>query len=221
MILSEIWSKTVTDGHPLDCITIPLGQEHVPSTPDLTWVSKHVQQSRYSLQIAKCFDSNCCKPFVTDWPKMFPTQFCPPPLVYKYSENGMVAVEPEKYFKDPKKYKFAPLSVRIILEKYPDAAKKYLKAPFHLYCPSMQDKLENGICKSCGHYGPSRVAMMRHRKCHQPSTIEEKSTTNDSESDSEMFRNDQDVIPSSSNSGRMPVFNNIFNIFKSPFVGDI
>ena len=151
-ILSEILSKTVIDEHPVECITIPLGQEHVPSTPDPTWVSKHVQQSRHSLQIVMCFDSNCCKPFVTDWPKMFPTRFCPPPLVYKYSENGMVAVEPEKYFKDPKKYKFAPLSVRIILEKYPDAAKKYLKAPFHFYCPSMQDKLENGICKSCGHY---------------------------------------------------------------------
>ena len=51
---------------------------------------------------------------------MFPARFCPPPSVYKYSENGMVAVEPEKYFKDPKKYEFAPLSIRIILEKYPD-----------------------------------------------------------------------------------------------------
>ena len=41
-ILSEIWSKTVIDEHPVDCIAIPLGQEHVPSTPDLTWVSKHM-----------------------------------------------------------------------------------------------------------------------------------------------------------------------------------
>ena len=104
---------------------------------------------------------------------MFPAQFCPPPSVYKYSENSMVAVEPEKYFKDPKKYEFAPLSLRITLQKYPDPAKKYLNVPLDLYCPSMQDKLENGICKSCGHYWPSRAAMMRHRKGHRPSTIEE------------------------------------------------
>ena len=50
-ILSEIWSKMVIDGHPVDCLVIPLGQEHVPSTPDPTWVSKHVQQPWYSLQI--------------------------------------------------------------------------------------------------------------------------------------------------------------------------
>lgn len=95
-ILLDIWSKTVIDGHRVDCVAVPLGQEYVPPTPDPTWVSKHVQQSWYSLQIVKCFDFKCCEPFITDWPKMFPSRFLPYPSVYEYGESGMVAVEPEK-----------------------------------------------------------------------------------------------------------------------------
>lgn len=50
-VLSEIWSKTVIDRHPVDSEAVPLGQEFILPTPDAKWVAKHVRQTRYSLQL--------------------------------------------------------------------------------------------------------------------------------------------------------------------------
>ena len=33
-VLSDIWSRMVIDGHPIDCQAFPQGQEFVPPTPD-------------------------------------------------------------------------------------------------------------------------------------------------------------------------------------------
>ena len=140
-ILSDIWSKTVIDGKPVSCEAVPTGRSYVPSNPDVEWVSRHVLQARYSLQIVKCFDQKCCKPFVSDWPSIFPERFIPAPIVYKYGNIGVEAVKPVDYFANPKKYEFASLTRRLLLKKLPptdsDATDKF---PFDTYCPSMEKK---------------------------------------------------------------------------------
>ena len=44
-VLSDVWSKIVIDGHPVDCVAVPVGQSYESPTPDPTWVTNHVQQS--------------------------------------------------------------------------------------------------------------------------------------------------------------------------------
>ena len=81
-VLSEVWSNTVIDKHPVGCTAVALDQEFTPLTIDPKWVSRHVLQARYFLQVLKCDDTRWCKPFVTDWPVVFPERFMPPPVVH-------------------------------------------------------------------------------------------------------------------------------------------
>ena len=48
-VLSDIWSRTVIDGHLVDSQALPQGQEFLPSTLDAKWVADHVRQTRYTL----------------------------------------------------------------------------------------------------------------------------------------------------------------------------
>ena len=54
-VLYDVWSKTVINGHPVNCVAVPVGQSYEPPIPEPTWVTEHVQQSRDFLQIVKCF----------------------------------------------------------------------------------------------------------------------------------------------------------------------
>ena len=87
-VLSDIWSNTVTDGHPVDSRAVPLNQEFVPPEPSAAWVSKHVRQTRYSLQVVKCLDREFCKAFKANWLSVFPDRFPPYPGFHKFDMNG-------------------------------------------------------------------------------------------------------------------------------------
>ena len=143
------------------------GSEFKPDEPDQTWLAKHVQQARYSLQVIKCQDPFCCEPFVTNWPKMFPKRFLPCPSVYEFGPTGIRAVEPSLYLEKLDKFKFASLRDRVMAKQYPKKAEAFKRCPFDLYCPSMQNKLKKCVCKQCGSYWPSEAAMKRHAKCHK------------------------------------------------------
>ena len=168
-VLSDIWSTTVIDGHPVDSQAFPEGQEFLPPTPDAKWVADHVRQTRYTLQIVKCQNKACCEPFQADWLGVFPDCFMPFPGIYEYKSNGPVAVEPSVYVNNSKKFEFVQLTKRLLLKETPMAGKEYDEVPFDLYCPSMQEKLTKGICKLCKRYWPSAAAMIRHKKCHHKS----------------------------------------------------
>lgn len=92
-VLSEILSATVIDDHPVDSQTVATGQEFVPEEPDAKWVSKHVRQSRYTLQIVKCKDEACCEPYKTSLLDAILEQSIPFPAIYQFESNGPVAVE--------------------------------------------------------------------------------------------------------------------------------
>ena len=99
-VLSDIWSNTVIDGHPVDSRAFPLNQEIVPPEPSAAWVSRHLKQTRYSLEVVKCLDRECCKVFKTNWLSVFPDRFPPYPTVHKFDVIGVQAVQPEEYFQD-------------------------------------------------------------------------------------------------------------------------
>ena len=166
-VLCEVWSKTVIDGHRVHCEPLRAGCEIDLGEVDPEWASRHVRQSRYSIQIVKCADTDCCPGFATNWMDVFQSRFIPAPAVYKYCSAGRVAEEPRLVFEKPNEYKYAPLKDRLIKQLCPREADKYAVVPFDLYCPSMVDKLKKGICTHCNSYWPSQAAMKRHAKCHK------------------------------------------------------
>ena len=45
--LSDIWSQTVIDKHPVDCQTVKKGSQFIPPEPSPDWISKHVKVKFY------------------------------------------------------------------------------------------------------------------------------------------------------------------------------
>ena len=112
-----------------------MGKEFTPPEVSPSWAARHVQQSRYALQIVKCHDRNCCEPFKTNWMSFFPERFVPFPACHKYEESGLEAVEPKDYFQNQKSYKFAPLHQRLLAKVKPQVSINYAIAPFDMYLP--------------------------------------------------------------------------------------
>ena len=226
-VLTEVWSKTVIDGHKVHCEPLHAGCEKEPEHVDPDWAATHVQQSRYSLQIVKCFNTDCCPTFATNWAHVFPSRFIPLPAVYEYSPTGMAAVEPRTVFAKPRDYIYAPLKERLIQQLMPREASKYGIAPFDLYCPSMVDKLKKGICRQCGSYWPSQAAMLRHAKCHKRAgRSNQVQVLQENPEQAEVILHDSDsdgeatvtvVVENDEANAIMPV-RNIFEVLQSPFV---
>ena len=106
----------------------------------------------------------------------------------------------------------------------PNAAKKFEKAPCDLYCPSMAEKIDQGICKVCHQYWPTQAAMLRHRKGHRkvPVVMEEEEAADGAEEE-ELTEEEEEASTSNRDeeqSLEMPVFN-IFELLENPaFVED-
>ena len=214
--LSEIWLRMVIDGHDVDVQAVPLNQKFIAPIPDPAWVSKHVQQSRYLLQIVKCRDITCCTPCVTNWFQIFPERFLPLPAIYEYGKKGLCAVEPDQYYENPRKFTFAPLHQRLLAGKLPDKAYEHTIAPFDLYCPSMVDKLNNSICPECNMYWPSAAAMKHYKVCQ---CAHKAVSTEEDELEEDMLElhdwpQANAIIDSADNSDAMHVFN-IFEILQN------
>lgn len=176
----------------------------------------------------KCLDRTCCEAFETNWIGVFPDRFPPYPAIHQYTLKGLEAVEPNAYFNNLK-MEFATLDKRMRVKAQPGKAKKFKMVPYDLYCPSMKDQLEKGICEFCGSYWPSKAAKDRHKKCHtvgdtdtDTNTTESVSETNtdddtDNEAEIDTSIEANTPEPTQRTEKRMPVFENIFDILKGPF----
>ena len=62
---------------------------------DAAWAKKHVQQSRYSIQIIKFTKSNCYQKLHTKWMQVLPQYCIPLPAVYTYITGSMGTIDPD------------------------------------------------------------------------------------------------------------------------------
>ena len=96
-----------------------------------------------------------------------------------------------------------------------------------MYCPSLDGKLEKGICKKCGAYWPSHAAMIRHRKCHRKTTVIVEGDSDSSVVGLDSNENDVCKISISDNNfdteenieiqSAMPIWESISDMIQSPF----
>ena len=176
---------------------------------------------------------DCCEAFETNWLTIIPKRFLPGPAIYKYGKRGLEIVEPSEYFKDQlnfsnqNKYKFATLQERLmtnLVSKEASQSKSGIPRPppFDSYCPSMDSKLDECVCKTCGSCWPCAAARKRHEKAHpKKSQIEPNKEIPFSriidEFDSEEDAMEVENVVDNYLDEPMPIFSNIIEHLNSPF----
>ena len=129
-------------------------------------MAKHWQQSQYFLQILKCQDPSCCSSFETNCLTVIPDCFILFPCIYEYTNTRKAPVKPSRCFQNLSfSITIAPLIYRLLVKAIPEEGFHYDVIRFDLLCPSMEDKLDNIVCKACGKYWPSEASLKRHKHC--------------------------------------------------------
>ncbi|CAF4485859.1 unnamed protein product [Rotaria sp. Silwood2] len=225
--LAEIWSELTIDSYPVVCRYIePIVEKDSSSLNakmlDLNWLTVHVRQSQYLLQIIKCNDLNCCPPWRTSYSKVIAQRFLPPPFLFKHSINGICATElNDKYGR------FVDLYQRLQLDNLIPAA----HIGYDYQCSSVQDEILKRTCSICFLYHPSSTAMIQHKKLHsskylkkqqavvlaKKEQIQENNDNNNSE-DEEDHSTNIDLRYCVGAHSVAPLIDNIFDFLASDFV---
>lgn len=160
--LADIWNGLVIDKHPVCAKYISPEHSEMAEASleerDMVWRAEHVRESQYLTQIVKCLDEKCCQPSRSDFFKVLPKRFLPPPFPLIQTINGLTC--PNFPIDDPEHqtYSFPSVFVNIAMSQQailPISAKVFQETPYDLYCPSVQNQLEKRICKRCGLYHSS------------------------------------------------------------------
>jgi len=120
------------------------------------------------LQVVKCTDVSCCKPFRCPQLRMIlPNRFLPYPRLFQHTEFGIKALPPKDSI--PADPHFCKLSALLLLQDtHPDITnqiKVRQPYPFDLYCPSVSmEDLQKRQCNICGMNFPTVVAKTNHSR---------------------------------------------------------
>lgn len=221
--LAEIWSNCKIDSYQVEAEYIDPAESQLNTvqTKSEKWLAKHVRQSQYLMQIVKCDDQYCCKPWRTNWSQVISSRFLPAPFPFVYSAKGVKIPEPE----DASQVSvFASIAQRLMFSGVkPKAAREDVfqgEVPYDLFCPSQARNIHQHVCSTCGIYFPSKAAVKRHKPAH----VEDKE---ESPVEQEMVTDDEDVAkePHATNAhtqeeNQMPVFRNIFEVMRCPWVDE-
>ena len=179
-ILAKIWSESVIDDHPVVAryVDIPdTPRDAVECDKSEEWKSVHVVQSQYMLQIVKCSNEKCCKPFRTNFLEYFPNRFLPPPIPIVAIPSGLAVSSEKGHFGD--------LFQALFFCKLSNGC-------FDQYCPSLQktDKkgkttIEKRTCWKCGKYHSTIKAMTAHKRLC-PGLVQDEVSSSDDSSDEDV-----------------------------------
>ena len=157
-VLAEVWSQTVIDNELVVAKYIDPGELH-PTAGYQTeeWKSMHVRSSQYLLQVVKCNDESCCKPFRSNINAILRNRFLPAPVMYTKKESGVFAATEDEL----ESAHFGSLSERILLDHI--RPKDFKILPYDFYCPSVRPKILTRVCKKCGLYFCTVTALKLHK----------------------------------------------------------
>lgn len=124
------------------------------------WYDKHIRESQYFLQIAKCGNLDCCGKLRSGIGTILPTGFFPPPCLVKNNVDSITAPPPNTALS--KDAKFCPFFVRLSLKIcIPYEGRE---VPYDFYCPSLFAVLHKRTCSICGLYFASEENLQAHRR---------------------------------------------------------
>ena len=168
-VLAEIWSQLVIDDHP-----VRSEYEAIRPTDDITqfsvtpsYKSRHLIQTQYMTVALKCEDKSCCLPPKTMIGKFFPDRRVPTLIPLKQTSFGPQAL-PVTQDVVKEELSFLDVFQRLAMESFllPEDLKMKFnnKVPYDVYFPSLQKKVDQRICKSCGKYFSLKLSMIEHRQ---------------------------------------------------------
>lgn len=119
-LLCEMWNELLIDNHPVVATYIDPENECIIQNAEIDPIlyQEHVRESQYLLQIVKCKDSSCCRPFRSSIRNLLPNRFLPPPTKVRDTEHGLEITKATDAGG-----KFMPLFVQLSL----NVNSKYLK----------------------------------------------------------------------------------------------
>ncbi|CAF4527992.1 unnamed protein product [Rotaria sp. Silwood2] len=82
--------KTIDDALELPNFQRPDDAEVVNEPENLLWSSEHIRQSQYLLQIVRCNNNKCCKPWRSYYFQIINQRFIPSPLAFHMSKLGPI-----------------------------------------------------------------------------------------------------------------------------------
>jgi hypothetical protein len=164
--LATVWSENTIDGHEVfaEYIIPNIEPPSVVPQPTEDWKSIHLRQSHYLLQIVKCNNRQCCKEWRSQYFKLFPDRFVPPPLLMHKSEAGFALCSSSCNVAHG--HSFQDLQTRILLEKIVPRIEEFPIMPFDYHCPSQQKELKERMCRICFTSFATKTACLSHKKIH-------------------------------------------------------
>ena len=168
-VLAEIWSKLVIDDHAVrsEYVKMKPTNDITQFTVSSTYKSRHLIQTQYMTVALKCDDAACCTPAKTIIGKFFPDRRVPTLIPFKQTQSGPQAlpvtpdvVKEELTFLDV----FQRLAMESVLLPEDLKAKYNNRVPYDVYFPTLQKKVEQRVCKSCGKYFALKLSLIEHRR---------------------------------------------------------
>lgn len=159
-VLASVWGKSIIDKEPVIAEYIDPDHKYLsPSSITENWKSIHVRSSQYLLQVVKCNNSKCCKPFRSTINTFMKTRFLPSPIMYVNKPTGIRPANEN----ETESAHFGSLLLRGFMgDILPET--KFKIFPFDFYCPSVQLSIKNRICNKCGIFHSSAKSLKSHRQ---------------------------------------------------------
>ncbi len=190
------------------------------------WCATHVLQTQYTIQIIRCNDSSCCTPWRSNYDRVFPHRFLPPPVPFHRSSRGvkMADIESSSATTNPISPFYGNLFQRIQFHGIVRNHTKNDLLPFDAYCPSLQTKLSSRLCSTCKQYISTSIRLRNHYKIHQHvSNIDYDNIKEENILDDQDLNDPYDISMMSLNSTQTGVylFTDIMEWLKSDFEDDV
>ncbi|CAF1219869.1 unnamed protein product [Rotaria magnacalcarata] len=223
--LSQIWAQLKIDNHPVvsryikPLIDNPAATPCVNECEHLLWASEHIHQSQYLLQVVRCNNTKCCKPWRSYYFQILNQRFIPAPVAYQVSKLGRI---PSRF--DANNSNFFNLFERLHLQKFFKEKLMMDFLPFDRYCLSLQQDIQRRLCAICGLYFSSIASMKRHKVLHSNRYKKKEMLINYNDDDDndagepELAMNSNDHYQQEQvDNNSAPIIMNIFDFFKSDF----
>lgn len=162
-ILKEIWSDLTFDDYPVVSEYIEPGKGCIADDDIIKksdeWVATHVRSSQYFLQIVRCEDRKCCKPFRSSINQILQNRFIQAPLPLKNDSSLIITKESNA---------FGNLFLNELLHKEVNVS---TAMSYGQYCPSVADKVKTRTCTVCNLYFASLTLLKSHAKIHKKNKL--------------------------------------------------
>ena len=168
-VLAEVWSNLVIDNHPVTSEYVDEKPSELITSFSATpaFKSRHLIQTQYMTIALKCDNLMCCSPPKTIIHKFFPGRRVPALIPLKQTASGPEALplspnvtKEELSFLDV----FQRLSMESILMPEELKIKYNGMVPYDVYFPTLQQKVEERVCKLCRQYFALKLSLKEHKQ---------------------------------------------------------